>query len=308
MLCKPIIKPRHSSKLAMLKLKTQLKAELEGILKDSRGPSAQSFEAEARIILFHFFKGHPNEHEITPEIEQAALMLAKRRAEGFPLQYLLGYQYFYAHEYEVSTATLIPRPETEILVDSAIRWAREQQLKEPIQFAELGLGSGAISIELLAHLPGSQSFATEISSAAREVALRNLDRIMGPNAHSRLKITQPVEAQRSYEPFFPHGPFDLFISNPPYLLTSDEISSDVRNHEPSIALFPSALSSELDANYYYQEFARHARHLLKPNGAAFFEIPHERADTIQSLWSAAGLQTEVIFDLTGRPRVLKGSF
>ena len=105
------------------------------------------------------------------------------------------------------------------------------------------------------------------------------------------------------------APFDLILSNPPYVSKKDEISEEVLTHEPGSALFPSPLGSIEEPDYFYDNFLTQVASILRPGGASFFEVPHERADEILIKFKAGGAkQAELISDLTGRPRVLRASF
>lgn len=285
----------------MLRLKEQLIAAL------ASAPRPKSVEAEADLILYHFFRdemrtGAP---AVTPEIEAAALGIARQRATGIPLQHLLGYQYFYEHEYRVSPAVLIPRPETEILVQAAIGWLRTHGGG---RMGELGLGSGILSAEILHAFPTMTGVASELSPEAQAVARENLETVLGPRWAERLRIVTPPGADTGFEILLPEGPYDLIVSNPPYVARHDEIEEEVLKHEPHLALFPDAAAPARDPNHFYLNFLRHARALLAPGGAAFLEIPHERADFLAELPLTEGLRAELIPDLTGRSRVLKCTF
>lgn len=283
----------------------RLKARIADILGSAERP--KSVAAETDLILYHFFReemktGSP---PVSPEIEAQALEIARRRAEGIPLQHLLGYQYFYEHEYGVGPTVLIPRPETEILVQAAIGWLR---MHGGARMAELGLGSGAISGEILSACPGLTGVASELSPEAQSLARRNLERVLGADWKDRLRILTPDSASVGFEIFIAAGPFDLIVSNPPYVAREDEIEDEVLTHEPHLALFPDAGVAGRSANFFYDNFMLHARKLLRPGGAAFLEVPHERAGFLASLPLAAGMTAELIPDLTGRSRVLKCTF
>jgi release factor glutamine methyltransferase len=275
-------------------------------------------EAEARLILFYAIrksgvdlKGlsdlngdlNPDTKNIDfdhllPEIQS----IVTQRLSGLPLQHIIGKQFFYEHEYTVSPDVLIPRPETEILVEEIISYLNKKIVEGTVQpsfrFAELGLGSGVISCEILSAFPSSHSTASEASLSAQTIAKINLETIVGPLYKNRISILS-AEQSSAFE-IFKGQQFDLIVSNPPYLSVHDEIETDVIQHEPYLALFPFN-----HPNYFYENFSECGLSLLKSGGAAFFEIPHERADSIQSLFNPKHFTSEIISDLTGRPRVLK---
>jgi release factor glutamine methyltransferase len=281
---------------------------------------SKSPEAETELILFSVLKsGHPELRSLTDlklatvtpshEEESRALKLAESRASGIPLQHLLGSQFFYSHEYAVNASTLIPRPETEVLIDSAIQWVEQNFAENRFHFAELGLGSGIISTEILSRFKNSRGVASEASQDAITLAKENLKAIIGPDFNSRFQIISVAEFgtgfDAGFEVFSHLGPFDLILSNPPYLSQDDEIETEVAKHEPGTALFPLPGTHNPDPNFFYLSFLANFRVLLKPGGAVFFEVPHERAEDLLQAFRDAGLtHSSLIPDLTGRPRVL----
>ncbi len=246
----------------------------------------------------------PN-HEFTEEILSHIQSLTKSRACGVPLQHLTGVQSFFEHEYEINSDALIPRPETEILVQEVIL-----NQTNPMLGLELGLGSGIISIELLHHFPQLKMLASELSVKAAELATRNAERILGKggNQAGRLEIISIAEAYFVLEPFqkiLVEKKADLIVSNPPYLAKNDEIEEEVLNHEPHCALFPPTDSANNeDALFFYRKIARQAVALLSFSGMIYLEIPSTRAAQIESLFLKEGWLVEIKKDLSSRERVL----
>lgn len=295
----------------------KLKAKILAILNHSK--YKKSPEAEANLILLHAYKTeipqldsfsdlvlrNPKE---TPSVEITALSIANQRATGIPLQHLLGVQFFYEHEYAVDDSTLIPRPETEILVQAAIQWLEKERGSQSFNFAELGLGSGVIATEILSHFKNASAVASELSSRAITLAKKNLFSILGDAAHSSVRILEPTHSDSGFEIFLDHAPFDLVISNPPYVSRADPIEEEVAKYEPRSCLYPETDGPIEQPNYFYENFILHSKTLLKPNGIAFFEVPHERAQALAQIFKNAGfLSVQLIPDLTGRNRVLRAS-
>jgi release factor glutamine methyltransferase len=302
----------------------KLKQELLGILRSAKNP--KSVEAEADQILFQAFRLQSptlrspgakisDLHRLLAEekirvdqtVRAEAIRLARARAQGQLLQHLLQHQYFLNHEYLVNDAVLVPRPETEILVDAAIRLIEEKITRAgQFKFAELGLGSGIISSEILAYFKNSRGCASEASAQAIAVAHQNFDTILGSRWGERLQIFEPQNESVGFEIFESQAPFDFIFSNPPYVSVQDEIESEVLAHEPHAALFPSVTPGEQEnPNYFYENFLRVAPQILAPAGIAFFEIPHERAEVLAHAFKNAGFSRVNLHpDLTGRPRVL----
>ena len=278
----------------------------------------KSPEAEVDLILLHLFRQkdrqirnfsdlrtqNPDPDSI---LELEAIRIAEKRCTGIPLQHILGIQFFYEHEYKVNDSTLIPRPETEILADAMIQWIRLYKGNLPLRFAELGLGSGILSTEILAEFKSASGFASEVAPAAIALARHNLERIVGADFEKRITILEPNDPRSGFEIFARHGKFDLIFSNPPYVSISDEIEDEVLKHEPHGALFPEVGSDSPD--FFYDNFLLHFSILMSPGGSAFFEVPHERAEEILEKFKNAGIfNSKLILDLTGRPRVLQASF
>jgi len=236
------------------------------------------------------------------------LTLAQQRAEGALLQHLTGVQQFLDHEYEVSRHVLIPRPETEILALTAIR--KLESLKRSVTLGlEVGLGSGVLSIELLSRFPGLTMQASEVSVEAIEVARSNANRILGIEPTlKRLQIFKATDVEKVMEPFdllleakSPQRA-DFLICNPPYLTAfADETDLEVETHEPWAALF----APEGNPLFFYERIAEQAALYLKDEGGlVFLEIPHERSEEIEQCFRMNSWYTEIIADLTERPRVL----
>jgi release factor glutamine methyltransferase len=232
---------------------------------------------------------------------QVLLNWLPARAAGRPLQYLVGYQTFFEHEYAVGPQVLIPRPETECLV-AAVMNRLDSQGQVPSLGIEVGLGSGIISIELLAYWASLQMISSELSSEALELALKNAEKILWSSEHGRLTPLKVDQREHVLEPFLNLSvQADFLVSNPPYLKESlDEVGEDVMTHEPHSALF----APQDDLIYFYRKIATQAKSCLRPNGVVFAELPHERALSIMKLFQSEGWKTEVVLDLNQRERVL----
>ncbi len=219
----------------------------------------------------------------------------ERRVKGEPIAYIFGYQTFLYHEYLVSPDVLIPRPETEILVFEAMQTLKRGQV-QPTRGFEFGLGTGCISLELLKMFPDLQMSGMEVSEPAMKIARQNAEKILGdlkrfeilPSMVGEVKLPTLVDR------------CDFLISNPPYLKDRFEMQAQVWDHEPHLAL----LAPEGDPLFFYRRLLEESPRVLKPEGWIFFEIPHERADELQSLGAQWG-EADLLEDLTGRPRVLR---
>jgi release factor glutamine methyltransferase len=212
-----------------------------------------------------------------------------RRQQHEPIQYILGEQEFYGLTLHVTPAVLIPRPETEHLVEAAL----ERLPKEtPLRIADIGTGSGAIAIALARALPQARITALDISTAALEVA--------GANARTH-KVANRIDFRESDLLQAAQGEiYDAIASNPPYVSTNEELEEQVRDYEPASALYAGETGLDI-----YRRLIPQAKAALKPGGWLLMEIGHGQSQALAELlqdWS----QVEFIKDLQGIPRVAIG--
>ena len=247
-------------------------------------------------------------HIVNPEYELSAqdsgLLLGKLDAlsGGMPLQYALGFADFYSLRFKVTPAVLIPRPETELLVKEALEQAmRISRMRaaygknaEKVKVLDLCTGSGCIAWSVALNLPGAEVVATDISAEALDVA-RSQD------FASELKERQasaPVFVQSDVldtEQEFPYGPFDIILSNPPYILPSEkeQMRPNVLDYEPHTALF----APQEDPMLFYRAIARWSERFLTPEGKGLTEINEQLAGPVAEVFRGAGYSnTEVIKD------------
>ncbi|MDP8256469.1 MAG: peptide chain release factor N(5)-glutamine methyltransferase [Candidatus Alcyoniella australis] len=219
--------------------------------------------------------------------------LIRRRLSGEPVAYILGRKEFYGLEFEVGPAVLVPRPETEVLVDCLLKLLAEQKLERPL-IAEVGAGSGAICVSLAHSLPGAQLVATEISPEALEFASRNAVR---HNVAEHIELLQSDVLERVA------GPLDAVISNPPYIAEHElaALPADVRDHEPHAALIAGPDGLEL-----IQRLVEQAAPLLRPGGVLCFEIGAGQLDRVTGIITGHGGYDapRAAKDLAGHHRVV----
>jgi release factor glutamine methyltransferase len=226
---------------------------------------------------------HP-ERELPPEIQKSFLDMAARRSRGEPVAYILGRKEFYGLDLTVTPAVLIPRPETELLVDLALA-------RRPATVVDLGTGSGAIALALKRHLPAARVVATDASAAALEVAKRNAVRFGLDIEFRHGRWFEPVTGER----------FEAIICNPPYVVVNDPHLVGVQ-FEPRFA-FESGPDG-LDA---IRVIARQAPQHLLPGGWLLLEHGAGQHEAVRALLEAAGLETAASWpDLAGIPRVSGG--
>jgi release factor glutamine methyltransferase len=262
------------------------RARLAAVSKNSR--------RDAELLLAHLLGWdqaalltHP-ERVLTPaEADQFESMLSRRLASE-PVQYITGVQEFFGLPFEVSPAVLIPRPETEHLVEAVLeRFGRESSPR----IIDVGTGSGAIAVALAHAIPRSQVTAVDLSSAALDVARRNADR-NGVSDRVTLLQSDLLAAVESEN-------FEVVVSNPPYIAEGEVLEPQVLNYEPRSALYAGPTGLEV-----YERLIPQARRLLKPEGWLMFEIGYGQSPALLKLlrdWN----EVSFLNDLQGIPRVVQ---
>lgn len=254
-----------------------------------------SARRDAELLLMHVtglsraaLLTHPG-RPLSPAQLEAYFQAIERRAQAEPVQYIIGEQEFYNLAFRVTPAVLIPRPETEHLVEAAIEIARRQT--GPLTILDIGTGSGIVAVTLAFHLPDALLTATDISAAALAIARMNAERHAVADRITFLHCDlTPKDA----------GPFDLVCSNPPYIADTEALEAQVAAYEPHTALFAGPTGLEI-----YQRLIPLAADLLKPDGFLLLEIGHGQSRRIESLLAASNFtEPRLIADLQGIPRVV----
>ncbi len=221
--------------------------------------------------------------------------LIKLRMRGLPLQYLTNSQGFYGRDFYVNTAVLVPRPETEGLVELTLKNLPPREEDRRLFALEFGTGSGCIGITLSIERKDMMIFASEASKDALAVATENSKTYRAVNIDFLHVSETPHLWQYDAIP-----QLDLLISNPPYLVMSDEVATDVATHEPAEALY----TPDGDPMFYYRFLAELLEEKLAPTGLGTFEIAEQRGAETALVFEVKGFITEVHKDLTGRDRYL----
>jgi len=251
---------------------------------------------EAEILLMHVttssrsrLLAHP-EHPLAPVHRSRYRELVARRAAGYPLPYLTGVVEFYALDIEVTPEVLIPRPDTEILVDLALE-------RRPTTVVDVGTGSGCIAVALATHLPHATVYAIDVSSSALAVARRNAEM---HGLDERIRFIRGDLLDRR------PGPVDLIVSNPPYVSTAEwtSLPVSVRNHEPRLALH-----GGVDGLEIIRRLLSQSQGLLMPGGGLLIEIGATQGEAVkniaQTFFPDNGTSVRIHQDLAGRDRVLE---
>ncbi len=234
--------------------------------------------------------------EVEPAKAARFRSLVGERARRVPLQQLVGTQAFWRHEFLVTADVLIPRPETELLVEAALDTLRE--LTDPL-VVDVGTGSGCIALSLAGERPDARVHATDLSRAALEVARENARRLGLAQrvAFHEGDLLEPVAELA--------GAIDLVVCNPPYVdeAQRDTLAPEVREHEPATALFAPEHGLGI-----YRRLVPAALRALRPGGTLIVELGAGQGAAVERLCSAAGLAiSEVRQDLPGIPRALVAS-
>ncbi|CAN5410183.1 peptide chain release factor N(5)-glutamine methyltransferase [soil metagenome] len=237
-----------------------------------------------------FLIAHP-EYVLSESEESEFNVVIERRAGREPYHYIVGTREFYGLDFEVSPGVLIPRPETEILVEDAIAFC--SNIDDPSIF-EIGVGSGCISISLLYNLKNANGIAVDISSSALEIAAKNARR---HGVFDRLKLCESSLFDNL------EGRFDLIVSNPPYIPDSDldGLQKEVVQYEPHSALFGGA-----DGLGIVRQIVAGAPDFLKPGGRLLIEIGFGQAEAVEKMfdteiWSSV----DFLLDFQGISRVAR---
>jgi release factor glutamine methyltransferase len=264
-----------------------------------RGAGIGNATGEADLILIRLLRvqrafvfGHP-EKILTDEEQKSVDEAVARRVSGEPLQYVLGEAHFRGMSFDVGEGVLIPRPETEFLVEAALKRLPPD---EPSFFLDWGTGSGCIAIALLAERPQTKAIMAEKNPRSIEWAWRNLEKNgMRGRAllwHSREPGDIPAEKCS----------LDLIVSNPPYIPTEDiaGLMREVREHEPRMAL-----DGGEDGMDYYRKLFCYAPDMLKEGGALILEIGDAaQAEKMRKQEHAGLVLTEEIADFSGNIRCM----
>jgi release factor glutamine methyltransferase len=313
-----------------------VRAALKLGIAQLRNAHVPSFTLAAELLLLHvidrdrtWLYAHPEE-AISEENAQRFLSLVARRAAGEPTQHLTGKQEFWGLEFEVTPDVLIPRPETEHVIEVALDRlaARELRAGRPqkndgagLYMADIGTGSGCIAVALAKEFPRATIFATDVSPAALAIARRNAERhVVSSRIHfiecnvldevftavpRYIVLPQTAAGTGEHDSRITSHEsrsFDLIASNPPYIgrRERETLMREVREHEPEVALY----GGEEGYEFYADLITQAALH-LKPGGILVLELGHNSLPAVQPLLDAPVWKNIVVTnDLAGIPRVL----
>ena len=252
------------------------------------------FEHAFGISRMQYFMCSVQKAEPTEEALKEFQEGIARRAKREPLQHILGTQEFMGLEFEVNRHTLIPRQDTETLVELVLADHKEKDIK----LLDMCTGSGCIAISLAVHGGYAHVEAADISTEALKVAEKNGKNLLSEREirfrHSDLFSAFDQSADK----------FDIIVSNPPYIPSDviEELEPEVRDFEPR-----SALDGTADGLFFYEKLAEECGRFLHENGSVYFEIGHDQGEAVENLLRTHGFKdTKTIKDLAGNDRVVCG--
>lgn len=279
-----------------LNLKVQLGESLKTAIASLTSSGVPSPRMNAELLLMFsigkdraFLYGHPEQELAEDECSRYEQALEKRRS-GIPAQYITGHQEFWGMDLIVSPAVLIPRPETEHVIETVLDCVKQSSPVKP-RIVDVGTGSGCIALALARELLQAEIHATEISVAALEIAQANA---------ARLQLADRISFHETdLLNGFDSASFDFVVSNPPYVGESEEdsVQLDVRKFEPRSAVFAGPVGTEV-----IERLIPQAKEVLKPGGWLVMEISGTIADRATELLSG-WQQIQITKDLQGIPRV-----
>jgi len=238
-----------------------------------------------RVGLYVNFERPLDSSELAAFREQV-----QRRAKGEPVQYILGETEFWSLPFTVSPAVLVPRADTEVLVEEAL-----SRIEGPVHLLDVGTGSGAIAVAMAHEKPEIQVTALDCSEEALQVARGNAE---------RNGVAERVSCLAGDLAELPPGPFAMVVSNPPYIPTADceQLMTEVRDHEPRLAL-----NGGEDGLNAYRQLTSQSGEILLPGGWLLVEVGIGQAEDVVALFEAAGLaEIKSRDDYAGIPRVVAG--
>ncbi len=253
-------------------------------------------------ILLSFVLNRPSSYfytwpdkSLSSQEAKAFDALIERRSKGEPIAYIIGIKEFWSHSLKVTRDTLIPRADTETLVESVLKLDIEQN--KPLSLLELGAGSGAISIALASERPNWQITGVDISQRALEVAQENASRYGYKNIH--------FIQSNWFSSLLAESKFDIIVSNPPYIREDDpDLCHYVKEYEPK-----SALIANENGLGDIHAIIKTASTFLKADGMLALEHGYAQASEVHQLYQQYGYQNiQTLSDLSGHPRVTLGSF
>lgn len=284
-------------------MSTTVRDLLERGFKSLSKTERKSPRLESELIVMHlldvdkaYLYTHPN-RIVSKEIIEKFEELIEKRKEGYPIQYILKNQEFMGLDFHVTEGVLVPRPDTEILIEYIIKFARKNK-KEKIKILDIGTGSGAISLSLAYYIENSYIYSVDISEKAIKIARKNKKKM---NLEDRVElITKDILEG------FPEidEKMDIVVSNPPYIPSRDidRLQIEVSKYEPRLAL-----DGGDDGLVFYRYITEKAKEKLIDNGLLCYEIGYDQGESVKNIMGDNGYKEILVLkDLQGRDRAVIG--
>ena len=235
------------------------------------------------------------EQQVAPEAEEKYLNWIRQRAEHIPLQQLTGEQGFMGLTFNVNEHVLIPRQDTEILVEEVLK-----ELHDRMRILDMCTGSGCILLSLLHYSNDCEGLGVDLSAEALEVAGRNVLKVLTPEKAEHAHFLQSDLFEKV------EGKFEIIVSNPPYIASAEveKLMPEVRDHEPRMAL-----DGTEDGLHFYRRIIKEAGKHLVSSGMLFFEIGYDQGQAVSELMRTEGYcEVQVVQDYAGLDRVVLGTY
>lgn len=235
------------------------------------------------------------EQPVMPQAEEKYLSWIRQRAEHIPLQQLTGEQDFMGLTFSVNEHVLIPRQDTEILVEEVLK-----ELHDRMRILDMCTGSGCILLSLLHYSNDCEGLGVDLSAEALEVAGQNVLKVLTPEKAEHAHFLQSDLFEKV------EGKFEIIVSNPPYIASAEveKLMPEVRDHEPRMAL-----DGTEDGLHFYRRIIKEAGKHLVNSGMLFFEIGYDQGQAVSELMRAGGYrEVQVVQDYAGLDRVVFGTY
>ena len=235
------------------------------------------------------------EQPVAPEAEEKYLNWIRQRAEHIPLQQLTGEQDFMGLTFSVNEHVLIPRQDTEILVEEVLK-----ELHDGMRVLDMCTGSGCILLSLMHYSNDCEGLGVDLSAEALEVAERNVLKVLTPEKAEHVQFLQSDLFEKLEDKF------EIIVSNPPYIASAEveKLMPEVRDHEPRMAL-----DGTEDGLYFYRRIIKEAGKHLVSSGMLFFEIGYDQGQAVSELMRTQGYrEVQVVQDYAGLDRVVFGTY
>lgn len=239
------------------------------------------------------------ERKVSKDIENQFVKIIKKRSEGYPIQYILGEKEFMGLDFYIEEGVLIPRADTEILVEHIINFINRYYNGEKTNVLDIGIGSGAISLSIAKYCPGTYVYGVDIDEIAIKIANINKNRLDIKNVEFlKGDLFEPIESLNM------GNKFQIIVSNPPYIPKGEieQLQREVKLYEPRLAL-----DGGIDGLNFYRKITKNAKKFLTEKGILIYEIGYNQGEMVSNILDNEGYKDiNILKDLQGMDRVVLG--